>query len=75
MAGVALVAASSSGETSADGVALALLASAAPAAGTVVMRRLGPSVDLLITTGVQFLLGGAVLLVVSAALEPWSGLT
>lgn len=75
MAGVVLVATSGSGATSADGAALALLATAAPAVGTVVMRRLGRSVDLLMTTSLQFLLGGAVLLAVSALLEPWSGLT
>lgn len=75
MAGVVVVATTSSGTTSAEGVALALLATAAPAAGTVVMRRLGPSVDLLITTSVQFLLGGAVLLAVSALVEPWAGLS
>lgn len=72
MVGVVLVATSRSGATSADGVALSLLATAAPAAGTVLMRRLGPSVDLLTTTSVQFLLGGAVLLGVSALLEPWA---
>lgn len=71
MAGVVVVATTSSGATSLDGVALALLATAAPAAGTVLMRRLGPSVDLLATTGAQFLLGGAFLLAASALLEPW----
>ena len=75
MAGVALVATMSSGPTSADGVALALVATAAPAAGTVLMRRLGSSVDLVTTTCVQFLLGGAVLLGLSALIEPWGGLT
>lgn len=75
VAGVALVATSSSGATSADGVALSLLATAAPAAGTVVMRRLGQSVDLVVTTSVQFLLGGAVLVGVSALVEPWANLT
>lgn len=74
MAGVVLVATTSSGATSAEGVALALLATAAPAAGTVAMRRLGERVDLLVTTSVQFLLGGAVLLGVSALIEPWAGL-
>lgn len=75
MAGVVLVATTSSGATNADGVALSLLASAAPAAGTVVMRRLGSRIDLLTTTSVQFLLGGAILVAVSALTEPWSGLT
>ena len=74
MAGVVLVAMTSSGATDADGVALSLLATAAPAAGTVVMRRLGPSVDLLVTTSVQFLLGGAILLGVGALVEPWASL-
>jgi probable blue pigment (indigoidine) exporter len=71
MAGVVVVATTSSGATSPDGVALALLATTAPAAGTVLMRRLAPAVDLLATTSAQFLLGGAVLLVISALLEPW----
>lgn len=49
MAGVVLIATSSSGETSLNGVVLALLAAAAPAVGTVLMRRLGQRVDLLAT--------------------------
>lgn len=72
MAGVVLVATTSSGATSLDGVALALLASAAPAGGTVLMRRLGSSVDLLLTTSLQFVAGGAILIGVSAFLEPWA---
>ena len=75
MAGVVLVATASSDATSPDGVVLSLLATVAPAAGTVLMRRIGPRVDLLVTTSVQFLLGGAILLAVSALLEPWAGLT
>ena len=75
MAGVVLVATASSGATGPDGVALALLATAAPAAGTVVMRRLGSGVDLLATTSVQFLLGGLMLLGVSAVLEPWAAVS
>lgn len=71
MAGVVVVATGSSGTTSLEGVALALLATAAPAAGTVLMRRLAPAVDLLATTSAQFLLGGAMLLAISAVLEPW----
>lgn len=71
MVGVVLVATTSSGATSSDGVALSLLATAAPAAGTVLMRRLAPTVDLLVTTSAQFLLGGAILLAVSALVEPW----
>ncbi|NJD29540.1 MAG: hypothetical protein FIA92_14765 [Chloroflexi bacterium] len=74
-AGVVLVATTSSGATSPDGVALALLATAAPAGGTIVMRQVGSSVDVLTTTSVQFLLGGAILLGVSAALEPWATLS
>lgn len=74
MAGVVLVATSTSGATSSDGVALALLATAAPAAGTVIMRRIGPSIDLLVTTSAQFLLGGAILLAVGAVIEPWGRL-
>ena len=75
MTGVVLVATASSGATGRDGVALALLATAAPAAGTVVMRRLGSGVDLLATTSVQFLLGGLMLLGVSAFLEPWAAVS
>jgi drug/metabolite transporter (DMT)-like permease len=75
MAGVALVATTSSGATSPDGVALSLLATAAPAAGMVIMRRLGSSIDLPATTSVQFLLGGLMLLGVSALLEPWAAAT
>lgn len=71
VAGVGLVAAAGSGAASSDGVVLALFATAAPAAGTVLMRRLGATVDLLATTSAQFLLGGAILLVASALLEPW----
>jgi drug/metabolite transporter (DMT)-like permease len=74
MIGIVLVATSSSGATSPDGVALALFATAAPAAGTVLMRRLAPSVDLLVTTSSQFVLGGAMLLAVSALLEPWGAI-
>ncbi len=74
-AGVILVATTSSGTTSPEGVALALLATLAPAGGTVLMRRLGPSVDLVVTTSGQFLLGGVMLLAISAALEPWTDLT
>lgn len=70
MAGVVVVATTSSGGTSPDGVALSLLAAAAPAVGTVVMRRLGSSIDLVMTTSVQFLLGGLMLLAVSAVVEP-----
>ena len=75
MAGVVLVATTGSGATSPDGVALSLLATAAPAAGTVIMRRLGSGIDLLATTSAQFLLGGLMLLVVSALSEPWAALT
>ena len=75
MAGVALVATTSSGTTSPEGIALSLLATAAPAAGTVLMRRIGPSIDLLVTTSVQFLLGGTILVAVSALIEPWARLS
>jgi drug/metabolite transporter (DMT)-like permease len=75
MVGVVLVATTSSGATSPDGVGLALFAAAAPAAGTVLMRRLAPTIDLLVTTSAQFLLGGAILLAVSALLEPWGSLS
>lgn len=75
MAGVILVATTSSGATSPDGVALALLAAAAPVVGTVLMRRVGPNVDLVVTTSVQFLLGGAMLVAASALLESWAALS
>ena len=69
--GVVLVAATKSGGTSLEGVALALVATTAPAIGTVLMRRLGSAVDLVATTSAQFLLGGAILVVASALIEPW----
>ena len=75
MAGVVLVATTSSGTTSPDGVALSLLATAAPAAGTVLMRRFGPGIDLLVTTSAQFLLGGAILVAVSVLIEPWGAVS
>ncbi len=75
MAGVVLVATTSSGATSPDGVALALLAAAAPVVGTVLMRRVGPRIDLVATTSAQFLLGGALLVAASALLEPWGALS
>lgn len=75
MAGVVLVATASSGATSAEGIALSLLATAAPAGGTIVMRRLGSGIDLVGTTCAQFLLGGLALLGVSAVLEPWGSVS
>ena len=75
MVGVVLVAMATSGTTRPDGVALAVLATAAPAAGTVLMRRVSPNVDLFITTSAQFLLGGAILLAVSALVEPWAAVS
>ncbi|MFP5343951.1 MAG: DMT family transporter [Candidatus Limnocylindria bacterium] len=75
MSGVVLIATTNSGATSLDGVALALLAAAAPAAGTVLMHKLLPTIDIVLTTSVQFLIGGAMLAGVSALVEPWSELT
>lgn len=66
MAGVVVVATASSGATGLDGVLLALIAVAAPAAGTVLMRRSAPDVDLL---------GGAMLLAASGLLEPWGAVS
>ena len=74
MGGVVLVATTSSGATSLDGVALALLAAAAPAAGTILMHKLLPTIDIVLTTSVQFLIGGAMLAGISALIEPWGGL-
>ena len=71
MLGVVVVTSASSGATGSVGIGLALLAAAAPALGTVLMRRLASTIDLLVTTGAQFLLGGAILLAVSAVFEPW----
>lgn len=73
LVGVVLIAGSGSGATTLDGVALALLAAAAPAGGTLLMRRLTGSVDLLATTAAQFFLGGVMLVAVSTAVEPWAG--
>lgn len=75
MAGVVLVATASSGATSPDGVALSLLATAAPAAGAVIMRRLGSGIDLLATTSAQFLLGGLTLIGISVLSEPWAAIS
>jgi len=75
MAGVVLVAMASSGATTAEGIGLALLATVAPAAGTILMKRLGPNADLPMITYAQFLLGGAILVAVSAPTERWTGLT
>lgn len=72
LGGVAVVATANSGTNTPEGVRLALLATTAPAAGTVLMRRLRKSIDLLSTTAVQFLLGGAILVALSAVVEPWS---
>jgi O-acetylserine/cysteine efflux transporter len=72
LGGVVLAASAASGATTQEGLALALLAAAAPAAGTLLMRRLAGSVDLLVTTAVQFLLGGMILVALSGLLEPWS---
>jgi drug/metabolite transporter (DMT)-like permease len=72
LGGVVLAASAAAGATAIDGVALALLAAATPAGGTLLMRRLAGRVDLLATTAVQFLLGGAMLVAVSGLIEPWS---
>ncbi len=72
MVGVVLIASPSTGPTRLDGVALSLVAAIAPALGTIAMRRLADSVDLVVTTGLQFALGGAVLLLASALTEPWT---
>ena len=69
MAGVTLVATTASGVTTGVGVALALLAAAAPTARTIRMRRLIHHVDLARTTAIQFLLGGAILVVVRASFK------
>ncbi len=74
-AGVILVAAGSRGSgTDPVGLELALLSSAAPAAGTILMRRLVGRVDLLVVTAWQFLAGGAALFLTSALLEQPSAL-
>lgn len=70
--GVVLVAAAAAGATTPVGAALALLASAAPTAGTLLVRRLQSDVDLVAIAASQFLLGGAILVGVSFLLEPWS---
>jgi len=75
MTGVVLVATASTGAMDTEGIALASLAAIAPSIGTVVMRRLGATIDLLATTSAQFLLGGLMLLGASAVLEGWSGST
>ncbi len=74
VAGVILVATASSGATTPEGVALALVATVAPAIGTILMRRLGSNADLPLITSVQFLLGGAFLIAAGVATEPWTDL-
>lgn len=71
MVGVVLVASASAGATTLEGVVLALLATLAPAAGTIMMRRT-VEIDLLATTAAQFLLGAAMLVGLSAVVEPWA---
>lgn len=69
--GVLIVAVgSSSGRASLDGVALAFLSTAAPAAGTILMRWIARRADLLVTTAWQFLGGGLALLAAAALIEP-----
>lgn len=75
MVGVVIVATASSGVTSSNGIGLALVAAAAPALGTVLMRWLAPTIDVAVTTGAQFLLGGAILLAVSVVFEPWESVS
>ncbi len=58
------------GGTTVDGLALALLSSAAPAIGTLLMRRLVGRVDLLAVTAWQFLGGGVGLLAAATVFEP-----
>ena len=72
LAGVTLVAATASGVTTGVGMALALLAVAAPAAGTIRMRRISFRVDISSTTAAQFLLGGVILIVAGASVEDLS---
>lgn len=72
MGGVLLIATTSTGPTRLDGVLLSLIAAIAPSLGTIAMRRLGPTVDLVAATASQFAIGGAVLLSLSALVEPWS---
>lgn len=74
MAGVILVAMASSGTTTPAGIALALVATVAPAIGTILMRRLASTADLPLISSVQFLLGGAFLLAASLVTEPWTAL-
>jgi drug/metabolite transporter (DMT)-like permease len=74
MAGVVMVATASTGTAEPAGIALASLAAAAPALGTVIMRRLASDIDLIGATSAQFLLGGVMLLGASAAFEGWSGI-
>ncbi|MEX0700452.1 MAG: DMT family transporter [Acidimicrobiia bacterium] len=72
LGGVTLVAATASGLTTGVGIALALLASAAPVAGTIRMRQLLFRVDIASTAAAQFLLGGVILIVAGASVEDLS---
>ena len=73
LGGVTLVATTAGGATTGMGVALALVASLAPAAGTVWMRRLADGVDLIATTATQFLIGGVILIMVGQSIEDPTG--
>lgn len=74
MAGVVLIASAGPAEAGPEGISLALAAAVAPAAGTVLMRRVGDSIDLPATVAAQFVLGGVILVALSAVTESWSGL-
>lgn len=73
LGGVTLVATTAGGATTGMGVGLALLAAVAPAAGTVWMRRLADGVDVIATTAIQFLMGGAILIMVGEWVEDLTG--
>ena len=71
LGGLVIVASSASGETTLDGVLLALLAALAPAIGTLLIRGAAAGIDIEWTTIGQLLIGGLVLLGVSLVTEPW----
>ena len=71
LGGLVIVASSTAGATTMDGVLLALLAALAPAIGTLLIRGAAVGIDIEWTTVSQLLIGGFVLLGMSLVTEPW----
>jgi probable blue pigment (indigoidine) exporter len=74
LVGLVVATSSASGETTIDGVLLALLAALAPAIGTLLVRGAAAGIDIERTTVGQLLIGGLLLLGVSLVTEPWGSI-